>query len=113
MEVYYREALVQKSIPILLQKKVYLAKLDRMANAELQYDDAICLCLTILKELGCKFPGGRLMGLMKAVVSAHMTVKMLKQTPMEVLDSLHVVTDLSKLVLMSFLTRLVDLTFLG
>jgi len=97
-----------------LQKKdVYLAQLDKMANAELRYDDAIHLCLTVLKELGCRFPRGGVMGLLKAVASVRTTVKMVKQTPTEVLDSLPVVTDPSKLAIMSFLTRLVDLTFLG
>eukprot|EP00957_Ditylum_brightwellii_P022712 1713395-Ditylum_brightwellii.AAC.1 len=68
-----------------------------MANAELRYDDAIHLCLTVLKELGCRFPRGGVMGLLKAVASVRTTVKMVKQTPTEVLDSLPVATDPSKL----------------
>eukprot|EP00957_Ditylum_brightwellii_P104264 7942001-Ditylum_brightwellii.AAC.1 len=79
-----------------------------MANTELQYDDAISLCLTVLKELGCRFPRDGVMGLMKAVVSVHTTVKMAKQTPMEVLDSLPVVTDPPKLAVMGLLVRLAE-----
>eukprot|EP00957_Ditylum_brightwellii_P070774 5378648-Ditylum_brightwellii.AAC.1 len=79
-----------------------MAKLGRMANAELQYDDACRLCLTVLKELGCGFPRGGVMDLMKAVVSVHRTVKMLKQTSKEVLDSLTDVTDPSKLAIFAF-----------
>eukprot|EP00957_Ditylum_brightwellii_P208841 15359175-Ditylum_brightwellii.AAC.1 len=69
MEIYCGEVLAQKSISILQKKDVYLAKLDRMANAELWYDDAICRCLTVLKDLRCRFPRGGVMGLLKAVVS--------------------------------------------
>ena len=36
MEIYCREVLVQKSISTLQKKNVYIAKLDRMANAELR-----------------------------------------------------------------------------
>eukprot|EP00957_Ditylum_brightwellii_P002498 191430-Ditylum_brightwellii.AAC.1 len=102
MEIYCKEVLVQKFIPTLQKKDVYLAKLDRMATAELWYNDTIHLCFTVLKELGCRFPSGGVMGLMKAVVSVHMTVKMVKQTPTEELDSLLVMTDLSKLVIEAF-----------
>eukprot|EP00957_Ditylum_brightwellii_P009714 732300-Ditylum_brightwellii.AAC.1 len=77
-----------------------------MANAELRYDDAIHLCLTALKEFGCRFPRGGVIGLMKAVVSIQTAVKMVKQTPTEVLDSLPVVTDQSKLAITLFLNRL-------
>eukprot|EP00957_Ditylum_brightwellii_P109807 8375040-Ditylum_brightwellii.AAC.1 len=84
-----------------------------MANTELRYDDAIRLCLTALKELGCRFPRGRVMGLMKAVVSVHRTVKMVEQTPMEVLDSLPIATDPSKLATMALLTRLMEWSYLA
>eukprot|EP00957_Ditylum_brightwellii_P204730 15340585-Ditylum_brightwellii.AAC.1 len=43
MEIYCCEVLAQKSISILQKKDVYLAKLDRMANAGLRYDNAIHL----------------------------------------------------------------------
>eukprot|EP00957_Ditylum_brightwellii_P062632 4753575-Ditylum_brightwellii.AAC.1 len=68
-----------------------------MANAELQYEDAIHLCLTVLKDLRCRCPCGGVMSLMKSVASLNRTVKMVKQTPMEVLNSLHVATDPTKL----------------
>eukprot|EP00957_Ditylum_brightwellii_P202575 15330770-Ditylum_brightwellii.AAC.1 len=113
MEIYCKEVLSQKSISILQKKDLYLAKLDRMANAELRYDDASCLCLTVLKELGCRFPRGGVMGLMKAVVSVRTTVKMVKQTPTEVLDSLPVVTDPSKLATVVFLNRLNEWSYLA
>eukprot|EP00957_Ditylum_brightwellii_P148159 11280670-Ditylum_brightwellii.AAC.1 len=113
MEIYCREVLVQKSISTLQKKNVYLAKLDRMANAELWYDDAIHLCLTVLNKLGCRFPRGGVIGLMKAVVSVRTTVKMVKQTPMEVLDSLSVATDPSKLAIMLFLNRLGEWSYLA
>eukprot|EP00957_Ditylum_brightwellii_P086634 6592038-Ditylum_brightwellii.AAC.1 len=79
-----------------------------MANAELRYDDAIHLCLTVLKELGCRFPLGGVMGLIRAVVSVRTTVKMVKQTPTEVSDSLPLVTDPCKLAIMALLKRLVE-----
>eukprot|EP00957_Ditylum_brightwellii_P129325 9865658-Ditylum_brightwellii.AAC.1 len=113
MEIYCREVLVQKSISTLQKKDAYMAKLDRMATAELRYDDAIHLCLTVLKELGCRFPRGGVAGLMKAVVSVRRTVKTVKQTPMELLDSLPVATDPSKLAIMALLTRVVEWSYLG
>jgi len=113
MEIYCKEVLAQKSISILHKKDVYLAKLDRMANVELRYDDAIHLCLTVLKELGCRFPRGGVTGLMKAVVSVRKTVKMVKQTPMEVLDSLPVATDPSKLAIVAFLSRLAEWSYVA
>eukprot|EP00957_Ditylum_brightwellii_P212245 15367130-Ditylum_brightwellii.AAC.1 len=88
MDSYCNEVLSQSLIPTLEKKDVYLAKLHRMANAELQYVDAIKLCLVILKDLGCTFPGGGVVGLMKALISMRKTVKMVKQTPTEVLASL-------------------------
>eukprot|EP00957_Ditylum_brightwellii_P151900 11567475-Ditylum_brightwellii.AAC.1 len=76
MEIYCREVSEQKSISTLQKKNVYLAKLDTMASVDLRYDDACRLCLTVLKELGCRFPRGGVMGLLKAVVSVRRTVKM-------------------------------------
>eukprot|EP00957_Ditylum_brightwellii_P013639 1028649-Ditylum_brightwellii.AAC.1 len=67
MEICYEEVLAQKSIPTLQKKDAYFARYDRMATSELQYDDASHLCLTILKELGCRLPHGGVMGLIEAV----------------------------------------------
>jgi len=75
-----------------------LAKLDWIVNAELQYyDDANCLYVTVLKELGCRFQPGGLMGCLKAVASVRTAAKMAKQSPTEVLDSLPRVTGSCKL----------------
>eukprot|EP00957_Ditylum_brightwellii_P058222 4415182-Ditylum_brightwellii.AAC.1 len=53
------------------------------------------------------------MGLMKAVVSVRRTVKMVKQTSREVLDSLPVVTDPSKLAIMALLNRLGEWSYVA
>eukprot|EP00957_Ditylum_brightwellii_P211708 15366494-Ditylum_brightwellii.AAC.1 len=113
MESYCYEVLGQKSVSTLEKKDIYLVKLHRMANAELRYADAIELCLTILKDLGCRFPRGGRMGLMIALVSVHRTVKMVKKTPIEALDSLPVVTDPLILATSAFLNRLTEWTYLA
>eukprot|EP00957_Ditylum_brightwellii_P100346 7649230-Ditylum_brightwellii.AAC.1 len=113
MESYCDEVLAQKSISTLQKIHVYLAKLDRMADAELRYEDAIHLCLTILEDLEYRFPRGGAMGLMKAVASVRRAVKMVNQTPTEVLESLSVVKDPLKLAKVALLNRLFRYSYLA
>lgn len=113
MDNYCNEVLVQKSLSTLQKIDVYLAKLDRMANAELQYEDAINLCLAILKDLGCRFPHGRVIGLLKGLVSVRNTVNTAKKTPTEVFESLVVELGPSKLAVMALLNRLSAWSYLA
>eukprot|EP00957_Ditylum_brightwellii_P091248 6947208-Ditylum_brightwellii.AAC.1 len=67
MESYCREVLSQESISILEKKDVYLTKLNSLIYAEMRFEDAIGLFLTILADLGCRFPRYRIVGRLEAL----------------------------------------------
>ena len=79
MEEYCHKVMAQKDFSTLETLSVYLVQIHRLAFMEAKHQEAIDLCLDVLKKLGCRLVANRSLMPVQAIISLLQTVKVAQE----------------------------------
>lgn len=106
MEIYAREVLARDDCTTLEKVPVYLAMANKYSSIDMQYQKALDLYLSVLRDLGCSFPRNKLVMAGKGFRDVMNITRKSRKSKVDYAQSLPLTTDVRQKAIMALLNLL-------